>query len=187
MSCCLRRRRWGWLASRRWRTSPCSTSCRRCPKERLQQSIESIIYCSTCAPMCCRAERTGIDLPAVVHIETTQLWSERCVFYVDREREKAISKCHRTGAEGDEEVEETPSQDDDVINVQPGRVDDGRVSHSFWLNENECGAIAYRESIKSPLKKGVTFQTPRPPIPKYWPNAHSRKNMGIPAKRMVIK
>ena len=33
-----------------------------------------------------------------------------------------------TAVERDEEVEETPSQNDDVVNVQPSRVDDSRIT-----------------------------------------------------------
>ena len=33
-----------------------------------------------------------------------------------------------TGVEGDEEVEEAPGQNDDVVDVEPRRVDDGRVT-----------------------------------------------------------
>jgi len=41
-----------------------------------------------------------------------------------------ISLSVDTFAERDEEVEETPRQDDDVVDVQPGRVDDGSVAHA---------------------------------------------------------
>lgn len=38
-----------------------------------------------------------------------------------------------------------------------------------------------------PLKTGHIFQTPRPPIPRNWPNDSSKKNAGIPAVNKQMK
>lgn len=42
-------------------------------------------------------------------------------------------------------------------------------------------------TLKLPLKIGHIFQTPRPPIPKNWPNDVSKKNAGIPAKKRQMQ
>ena len=36
-----------------------------------------------------------------------------------------------TAVERNEEVEHAPGQDDDVVDIQPGRVDDGRVTDTY--------------------------------------------------------
>lgn len=38
-----------------------------------------------------------------------------------------------------------------------------------------------------PLNAGHSFQTPRPPMLRYWPSESSRKNIGIPAKNRVMR
>lgn len=86
---------------------------------------------------------------------------------------------------GHEEIEDGPSQNDDVVNIHPAWHYGGSVANTWSkVISTPCSKMKY---VMLPLNIGAILNTPRPPIVSICPSASSMKNMGIPARISVMK